>query len=144
VVAPVLVGGAIYVIWRSQSLLVFSWLRAIRLDTFVTHLRAVMFPMRRHIPTFIVSSLPDGLWVYGFTSAMRQIWAAQRFSGKSLIWISVPTILSLGSEFGQLAGIVPGTFDWSDVAMCVLAAVLAIYYGGVSPSSRGKQCPEIF
>lgn len=144
IVAPVVVGGAIYVLWRSHSLLVFSWLRLARLTTTVAYLRSAAASVRRHLPIFVVSSLPDAIWTYAFTCAMRRIWVDQPFSLKSSIWQAIPLILSVGSEFGQLLHIVPGTFDWVDVAGCMLAGVLALRFGGLASPSGDKQCVATF
>lgn len=122
VVLPVTAGAFIYLSWRSHTLLVFRWLHWIGLERFTEqtqHLAGLIKP-----PHLISNSVPDGLWVFAFTSAMRFVW----HSPNSLIafcWIALPTALALGGEFGQALQIVPGTFDWLDVFANLAGTTLA-------------------
>ena len=105
VVAPLIIGAWIYVAWRTPNLLVFDWLYSIRIDP--TPIR-----MNRDLPHFVQYCLPDGCWVYAGTSWMLLVW--QRTSP----WLHLYVALGVGGEFGQLAGVVPGTFEWLDVLAC--------------------------
>jgi hypothetical protein len=124
VVLPVVVGAAIYTCWRSRQLLVFSWYRAAGLLGIVVKLRLLVAPLRHFVPNPILYSLPDALWVYSFTALMCLLWGLERNSAARTFWLSLPTILAVGAEFGQLSKWIPGTFDPVDIASYLLAGFL--------------------
>ena len=63
VVLPFLLGSAIYLLWRSKTILMFSWLRFVGLYTPIAALRAECASVKRLIPGVILYSAPDGLWL---------------------------------------------------------------------------------
>jgi len=144
VVAPLATGSLIYVLWRRESLLVFTWLRAVGCGSLVLGARALLAPWRTHLPQFLLFSLPDAFWVYAFTSAIRLIWAGQRRSINTIFWVAVPSALALGSEMGQFLRIVPGTFDWSDVVAYSLAGLLASQAVAPERVTKGAPCAVTF
>jgi hypothetical protein len=77
-------------------------------------------------PAWFVYNLPDGLWVYGYTSIMLMIWNGTLEKANS-IWVFLPVILAVISEFGQLFGVVPGTFDYFDIVFMLLAQLISLY-----------------
>src|SRR5580765_6207739 len=127
VLLPIVLGGLIYICWRPQDLLMFRWLRAAGVESLINSLRAIAAPFRAIIPHWIVYSLPDGLWVYALTAFMIIRWR-DRDSLTKLFWLSTGLLLGVGSELGQLAGIVPGSFDYSDLIVCLLAPTAAIIF----------------
>lgn len=102
VIAPLAIGAWIYIACRSRTLLVFHWLYALHLDP-------ASIRMSHGLPYFIQYCLPDGCWVYAGTSWMLLVWR------RTVPWVYVYVLLGVGGEFGQLAGVVPGAFDWFDV-----------------------------
>ncbi len=113
VVFPTLVGSAIYLGWRTTTLWVFKWLEIAGVQDLVVR------PSLK-LPYWVLYSLPDGCWVYATTSWMMLIW------GKLTPWALVTVILSVGSEFGQLFGFLPGTYDSLDVIFYFLGFVFAV------------------
>jgi hypothetical protein len=112
VVLPIALGSCIYVGWRSTDLWVFQWIDAVG----VTHLVVRPgFPL----PGWALYSLPDGCWVYAYTSWMLLLW------GRMSPWAYAGVSLGLGSEFGQLFGFVPGTYDNLDVVFYIGAFILS-------------------
>lgn len=63
VLLPVVAGAAIYVLWRSPSILVFHWLDTAGAGPVVRSLRAQVAPARAWFPSWMLLSLPDGLAV---------------------------------------------------------------------------------
>jgi hypothetical protein len=112
VVLPIAVGASIYVGWRTTDLLVFRWIDAVGASELV-------FRPAVPLPGWVLCSLPDGCWVYAYTSWMLMIW------GRITPWVLSGVILAVGAEFGQLLGLVPGTYDNLDVAFYVGACILA-------------------
>jgi hypothetical protein len=116
VVTPIFIGAAIYTLWRSKSLLVFTWYRWAGLEAPVMLMRRDVASFRHFLPGVIVYSLPDALWVYSFTVLLGYIWSGQTPCWERRFWTFLPVSLGIGGEFGQLLRLVPGTFDWADVA----------------------------
>jgi hypothetical protein len=125
VVSPLFCGAAIYTCWRKPTLLVFTWYREIGLDSVVKHVRLLAHPVYPLIPKWILFSLPDGLWVYAWTAFMALVWHRVERSLVRELWICGGVALAAGGEFGQLARIVPGTFDSIDLVVYLAAFVSA-------------------
>lgn len=136
VLAPVAVGAMIYLLFRSPSLRVFDWVESLGLAESVLLCREIVAPIRIVIPDFIFYALPDGLWVYGLTSAMLLLWVGSR-SGWATVWITVGLVLGLGGELGQLINLVPGTFDMLDMMAVGVGFVLAFEFR--DSEGRGKR-----
>lgn len=67
---PLLFGGLIYVLFRSQSLIMFGWVNAIGMYELINLLRTYINANETLMPNWFIYSLPDGLWIYSFTSAL--------------------------------------------------------------------------
>lgn len=80
-----------------------------------------MAPFKHFVPSVLLFSLPDALWVYSFTALLGYIWSKQPTCWERKLWTLVPVSLGLGGEFGQLLHLIPGTFDWGDVAAYLVA-----------------------
>lgn len=126
VIMPILIGGAIYTLWRSRTLLVFALYRWVGLEPAIMALRKDVGPFRHLVPGVLLFSLPDALWVYAFTALLGYIWSKQPTCWERKLWTLLPVSLGLGGEFGQGLHLIPGTFDWCDVA-AYLAAWFAAF-----------------
>lgn len=115
VVLPILIGASIYVGWRSTNLLVFRWIEFCGLSEFVVR-PAV------ELPEWILYSLPDGCWVYSATSWMMLIW------NRPVPWTWVAVVLAVAAEFGQLLGVVEGTYQTLDVLFYLLGFTFAVVF----------------
>lgn len=126
VVLPLAIGGFIYLAWRVDSLLMFSWCSRLGVYPLVAIMRHNLYTLRCCLPGWVLYSLPDALWVYSATAFQRIVWQHHRGSWISSAWVSIPPSLAIGGELGQLAGIIPGTFDFYDLTLCLLATIGAI------------------
>jgi len=126
VILPIVLGGFIYVAWRKDTLLIFSWFQYLGLGSAVFRLRVLLAPFYEHIPKFILFCLAVGLWVYSLTFFMGWLWNS---SSKLafIFWVSIASVLGAGGELAQSFDIVQGYFDFSDLLACILAVSLAIY-----------------
>jgi hypothetical protein len=115
VILPILLGGGIYTLWRSKTLLVFEWYRWAGVEEPVFALRAYAAPIRHLIPSAFLYSLPDAVWVYSFTALLLFLWRKQPKSIERTLWLALPVALAEGAEIGQYFHIVPGTFDVADL-----------------------------
>ena len=67
--------------------------------------------------------MPDGLWVYSLTALMLIIWQDTK-DNKKYFWFFSPLIISIMIEIGQYALIIPGTYDYMDIILCLIATPL--------------------
>lgn len=112
VIMPIAIGTCVYLGWRTQDLLAFRWIEYCGLSSFLVRPAIAL-------PEWILYSLPDGCWVYATTSWMIMIW-------KHLTpWTWVAVVLAVVAEFGQLLGIVQGTYQTLDVLFYVAGFILA-------------------
>lgn len=119
---PVVVGGLIYVAFRSQDHLLFHWANALGLTPAVSWLRAAAAPLSPPLG-WILYSLPDGLWLYAFAFFMASTWCERSLEASA--WRLLPLALAVGSELAQVVGALPGTFDPMDLLTYAVAFLLA-------------------
>ncbi|MBC8029179.1 MAG: hypothetical protein H7Z16_03630 [Pyrinomonadaceae bacterium] len=136
VVLPMLVGGLIYVCWRDPGLTMFKWFRALGWEPIILQLRLAAAAGTTALPFWFVYSLPDGLWVYALTAFMGHVWSGSRASVSKIACLGVGPVLGAGSELGQLARLVPGSFDWTDLVFYLAAVALAFFAVARSNSKR--------
>ena len=127
VIAPITFGAIVYVAFRSSTLLVFAWLDAVHLLPVAADLRAAAAVVRRGIPAWGLFSVPDGLWVYATTAAMRLVWRNDPDAGAAIAWSASAFVLATAAELGQALHVIPGVFDPNDVTAYVVATALAFH-----------------
>lgn len=115
---PILLGTCIYLLFRSENTLLFQWVKTIGLESFLFALRENSLSIK--IPNWLLYSLPDGLWVYAFTTALLLFW-----QGKNSFWIWTPIFTSIIFEFAQATKIIQGTFDVLDLLFSAMAFTLS-------------------
>ena len=124
VVLPLVLGGLIYLAWRSPSLLMFQWAETLGVSSHVQELRAFAGPLAPYVPGWVFFSFPDGAWVYSATAAYLVVWRA-KWSTEAAFWVLLPVAMGVGSELGQWFGVVPGTFDFVDLVFMSLGVFAA-------------------
>jgi hypothetical protein len=120
---PLFIGGLIYLIFRVQTLNMFSWFDKIGATNFVNSLRSKEVFNSIEIPNWVKYNLPDALWVFSFTYLMLTIWKF-KINKSSVFWIFLAPIIGILSEVGQLLGFVSGTFDGKDLFFLIIAMLL--------------------
>ncbi|HJN73020.1 MAG TPA: hypothetical protein QGF58_03705 [Myxococcota bacterium] len=122
VAAPLAVGSAVYLLWRSSALRVFDWVRALGLGGPLGSAREAVEGLV--IPEIVLYSLPDALWTYALTAFMGRLWRG-RVSLGSAPWLGIGVLIGCGGEGLQAIGLLPGTFDVLDLLLCAAAGLLA-------------------
>jgi hypothetical protein len=112
---PLVAGGLIYAAFRVEHLLMFQWFTAIGLGGSVLNLREFVGAYRHRLPDALVFCVPNGMWLLSYCLALSLLWR-DRPRSKAMAWIIALYALATSSEFLQFAGILPGTFDWGDIA----------------------------
>lgn len=122
-VVSLLLGGFIYIAFRAEGLLLFDWAEAIGLSSAIEEVRQFFVPMRQNMANWILYSLPDGLWLFSYISLIIYLWQNQ-VSKQNLPWLVAVPVFIIVAEFGQMAGIVSGTFDILDVLFYLIGAII--------------------
>jgi hypothetical protein len=135
-----LVGGLIYVLWREQGLLMFAWFSDVGLSPQVATLRNAALPLRPLLPSWLLYSLPEALWLLSGLLALDVIWGTRKRGGY-LFWTVCLATMAIGSEVGQFVRVVPGRFDPVDLALMLVSCGMGGFFAGVGPHSlRGLLC----
>ena len=124
-VFTLLLGGFIYILFRQDTLKMFSWFDNINLSTAISELRLLTAPFSGHFPNWFLYSLPDGLWLFSYLSVLLVVWD-NVISKHNIHWLLLVPMVAIFSEIGQLFEIVPGTFDIFDLIFYLLGTVLPI------------------
>ncbi|MFW6016946.1 MAG: hypothetical protein ACOCRK_10955 [bacterium] len=118
---PIIIGALIYILFRTTTLLVFSWLKYLNLMNYITSIR-LLFADINNVPKWIIFSLPHALWAYSFMFTFLYIWI-DKISKFKYFWFLLVIIMTLGGEIGQLLNFVPGTFDFYDLFLSLIACI---------------------
>lgn len=117
-----LLGGLIYICCRTESLRMFSWFNSIKLSEFIIFIRNYTPNFNNQIPDWIKFSLPDGLWLFSFTSLILITWKNE-ITSSNIFWLISLPLVALSSEIAQVCSILPGTFDYLDLTMYILGFI---------------------
>lgn len=115
------VGGLIYVGYRDKSLLMFRWFEKLGISNEVDAFRE--FVNSGGIYGWVKYCLPDGLWLFAYMFLIGSIWGDSK-SWRSYVFLYSLPIVALISEILQYFGLLPGTFDWMDIASYLFAILL--------------------
>lgn len=114
-------GGGLYLMCRSEHLVMFDWCKTIGIYQFIQQLRP-----QGNFDNWIVYSLPDGLWLFSYIILMGAIWAFD--IRKSLLCSAPLIVIAIGSELLQIPHIVRGTFDVIDLLCYITGSLIGIFY----------------
>lgn len=123
--SPLFIGSIFYLLFRSTELRIFKWLSILGLDGFVYRVRLFFTDVKVFIPDWMYYSLPDGLWIYSFTSALLIYWNNDIEKVKHLLLI--PFLTGVLIEVFQGLKIFEGTFDFLDLTFSITGFILSIF-----------------
>lgn len=108
----ILTGGMIYVLYRPESLLLFRVTDSLGITPLIDIVRSNA--SRVMLPTFMINSLPAGLWT---ASYLLMMYITTKFHTRRIrLMLALPLpIAAIVLEFMQLFGWCPGTFDIYDL-----------------------------
>ena len=119
----VFVSSSIYILFRSSSLRFFKWINKFRLLKTVEDFREGTSQLKEMLPNWILYSLPDGLWIFSYTTLILLIWN-NTITKINIIWLVVLFTMIVIHELGQLCNIFKGTFDISDLVFYIAFAIV--------------------
>ena len=140
VVLPIVIGGLIYLLFRTDSLLMFAWVEQLSLTTLIDRGRAAAAPLRPHLPAFVLFSVPDGVWVFSATAFFARLWHDGPLWMRAG-WIGITPAMAIGGELGQIIGVVPGTFDVLDMLAYIIATGGALWIAQRSAAAAALTAP---
>lgn len=109
----VLIGGLLYLTFRSESLVMFNWFGRIGLSSEISFLRESCGDISLY--SWVKYNLPAALWLFSYMFIIRGIWLnSQRNVIYNIFLWGVPT-MAFASELLQFFGAIPGTFDYKDI-----------------------------
>jgi hypothetical protein len=120
VLLPLITGTLIYLIFRNKSIIMFRWFDSLLLTAPIEFLRNSFHQYRSLIPDWIIYSLPDGLWIYALSMSLFFIWGNDYL--KTSIWLVIALLLAPSLEIMQYFHFLPGTFDWRDLIIYIIAS----------------------
>lgn len=118
---PVILGGLIYIIFRTEKLIMFCWFDYLHLTSEINIAKS--FRNTYAFPDWFIYSFPDGLWIFSYTAISLKIWKSS-MNQNSFFWILSIPVASILSEFLQFLNIIPGTFDFTDLLFYLIGIVL--------------------
>lgn len=114
-------GCLIYLLFRSKTLYIYVWCKALGLSTFVDVFRENV--QNWNVSNFVRFSLPDGFYCAAYIMMIDAIWHDDNRKVKYILLSLVPMI-TIVSEILQFCGVVRGTFDVMDL-LCYLIPPIA-------------------
>ena len=97
-IAPLIIGGMLYLGYRSQELLMFRWVNFLGLSNTVSSWRKICF--QHPLPEWCYYALPDGLWLLSYILLIDLIWQGNNYQYR--VWVYVLPVIAIASEFMQL------------------------------------------
>lgn len=119
---PLLFGGIIYLCFRDENLLLFHWLRKLHIDYSLLRLVNIKYSI---IKSYIMYSLPNGLWIFSGILILGLIWKDKIY--KYFSYVSILISLALFMEVAQKFGIMYGTFDVVDLLTIIVFSGMGIF-----------------
>ena len=116
-----IIGGLIYVGFRSETLLMFRWFRCCGVFEYVAHFRETCLGC--DLPYFVRYSLPDGLWLLSYMIIIGTIWNKNK-SIQYLIFVYAMPIIAIIIELLQYYFTELGTFDILDIIAYTAAIII--------------------
>lgn len=120
-------GVYIYLAYRRPTLLIHEILNGTGYFTFIKSDNLKVINIHSQYD-WIVYSLPDSLWVLSYLSIMLSLWDFV-LNKENLLFIILIPILAITSEFMQLFGLIPGTYDIVDIVFYALSTFISVMVG---------------
>jgi len=121
-----IIGGLIYVLFRVESLKMFKFFDLFSIGYEIDKIRVYTIPYSEYLPNWFLFSLPDGLWIFSYTSLVLYIWK-NKLKKENIFWVLIVPFISIFSEIGQIFNIIPGTFDLIDLIFYLMGFLLPFF-----------------
>ena len=117
-----IIGSYLYLKFRSETLLMFTWAENLGLNFIVSSIRESSILNSPKLEYFIYST-PFGMWVVSFCCFIGAIWHKDS-SIEAIIWRLLAPVIAISSELLQFVGVIPGTFDTNDLLVLIVSTII--------------------
>ena len=124
-VVMLILGGAVYLLFRTKQLIMFHVTDALGLTDTIDSWRKTTADIK--LPEWSVYVLPNALWAGAYVIVTDAILQSHRRTIR-LMAASIIPLLGIMAEIMQAAGLIPGTFDWLDIMAYALPYIIYIIY----------------
>ena len=118
---PLFLGVIIYLLYRSKNLYYYNFIHFLNINGYVLLAREAATLYRKLFPTWVIYSLPDGLWLFS-TGAVFLV--ARKKYLLHFFWFLSIYLFVVGGEFVQKYygghGTPIGTYDKTDIIALIL------------------------
>lgn len=130
----------IYLLFRSRKLFYYQIVELMNLDSHVGSIRKVVWVYRKHIPNWVIYSLPDGLWLFsmGVSILHNRVFYKKAQNIFNIIFFTMIGIEVFQGIYGG-HGTFIGTFDGADVICYTIGYVMASILGYLSWVKNSKE-----
>jgi hypothetical protein len=118
----------------------FNWFNAIGIQNLIQYIRLNLSFLKPIIPDWTYYSLPDGLWIYSFSSFLIIYW--DNYYKTFNYWLFIPFVCGIVVELLQFVKLFPGTFDIIDLFFLSLGLSLSLIILN-SLLKKGKEQSQI-
>ncbi len=116
-----IVGGLVYLAFRSLSLTMFGWLESLGLMGTISDFRMMFSSM--HPSSFVLYNLPDLLWIISYLLFVNGL-ITKNDRAIYLFWVLFLPILAIGHEILQGLGLMSGSFDIIDLLCYIVPTTI--------------------
>ena len=136
-------GSIIYLFLRPTKLILFDYTGDV-LKECIEAFRLISLTCSLSFPSWVLFSLPDGLYIYSYVNLMLYIWDCE-ITANNLIWYLAVPLYVLVNEFMQFANLVSGVFDPVDLIFYVIFFFIPFWLNKrkIRNSLYGKNCKHI-
>ena len=136
-----LIGAFIYILFRPSEHLFFRWFSSLGLENWFNAIRTQTLSQGLRVPEWMVYSLPNGLWAFGYALLITSIWSGNK-SWLKYFWMASIPVLVIGFEVLQYTGTISGTFCIQDIALGLSGLVLGCLVGINLKNKRKYENPS--
>ncbi|MGL5278770.1 MAG: hypothetical protein ACRC8M_06775 [Cetobacterium sp.] len=130
----------IYLLFRSRNLFYYQIIELLSLDSYVRSVRKVVWVYRKHIPNWVIYSLPDGLWLFsmGVSILHNRVFYKKAQNIFNIIFFTMIGIEVFQGIYGG-HGTFIGTFDGADVICYTIGYIVASILGYLNWVKNSKE-----
>lgn len=126
IIVPLILGTIIYILFRTESTYIFTFLKLIRIDNLVkNNIRQNFYILNNKTLYFIIFNMPNLLWTYALTSLLNIIWIKKSLSYYLILSILFVFII-IFPELLQKINFFPGQFDLMDLIASIIGFILSV------------------
>jgi hypothetical protein len=140
IMLPIIIGSLIYLLFRSQTILIFRLIGSLGFSSIVEEARIAARPFNQYFQGFVLYSLPSGLWAFSFIYSITVVWRSTLKSLGAIATILSVMVVVEGTELAQGLGLISGKFDRLDLIANLVGLVVG---GAVGYGRRNDKLPTL-